>query len=249
MHPGSIPGEASILPDDCFDRRSGRLLRGIGMALIDFQAARVKMVDGQLRTTDVTRHEVLTAFLEIPRETFVPASKQELAYLDDDIEVAPGRYLMEPSPLAKLIQLADIASGDKVLIVGAGNGYGAAVVSKIAAKVVAVEENGELAATAATLLSAVGVSNVELVVGALTVGALALAPFDAIFIEGSVSSVPQALFGQLAEGGRLVAVIGEGHTGVAKLHTKSGNTVSSVRGFNVAVKPLPGFAAKAEFAF
>jgi protein-L-isoaspartate(D-aspartate) O-methyltransferase len=230
-------------------RHVDRILRGFGMADIDFQASRVKMVDGQLRTTDVTGHAILSAFLEIPRERFVPTAMRDLAYVDHDIEVAPGRFAMEPSPLAKLLQLAAITASDKVLIIGAATGYGAAIAGKLAASVVAVESNGELCAQMAANLKAVGISNVETMTAGLGEGARAKGPFNVIILEGSVSAVPVALFDQLCEDGRLVAVEGEGHTGVARLYMKTAKNVSSVRGFNVSVKPLPELSKKPEFAF
>ena len=106
---------------------------------IDFEAQRVKMVDGQLRTTDVTGHALLQAFLDVPREMFVPEAKRALAYLDADIEIAPGRILVEASPIAKLIALAEISSADNVLNVGAGTGYDAAILSKLAQMSTALE--------------------------------------------------------------------------------------------------------------
>ena len=112
-----------------------------------FEALRVKMVDGQLRTTDVTSHPVLDAFLSVPRELFVPAAKNDLAYLDADIDLGNGRFLMEASPLAKLIQLAEIKPTDTVLDVGCASGYGAAILGHIAAKVIAVEEKANGAAS------------------------------------------------------------------------------------------------------
>ncbi len=215
----------------------------------DFQTLRVKMVDGQLRTTDVTSHEVLSAFLSVPRELFVGSAHRDLAYLDDDIQIAPGRYIMEPSPLAKLMQLADIQPSDKVLIVGAGSGYSAAVMSNIAAHVVALESDEPLVILARDNMANLKIANVELISGPLQQGAPSKAPYDVVLVEGSVDVVPAALIEQLANGGRLVAVEGRGLTGVAKCYVKSGKTASASRGFNLAVKPLPGFQATPAFSF
>jgi protein-L-isoaspartate(D-aspartate) O-methyltransferase len=215
----------------------------------DFQALRVKMVDGQLRTTDVTNHEILSAFLSVPREQFVSQAQRELAYLDDDLLIAPNRYMMEPSPLAKLLQLALVKSTDKMLIVGSGNGYSTAVCAQIAATVVALESDEGLVAQGKANLAAMNIPNVESVSGALQNGASSKGPFDVILIEGAVGAVPAALTDQLADAGRLVVVEGQGSTGVAKCYVKSGKSVSASRGFNIAVKPLPGFESPATFVF
>ena len=209
-----------------------------------FEALRVKMVDGQLRTTDVTSHPVLDAFLAVPREMFVPQAKQDMAYIDADIALGNARFLMEPSPLAKLIQLAEVKSTDTVLVIGCATGYGAAILARIAAKVVAVEEESALM----DIAKANAAENIEFVSGSLSAGAAAKGPFNVILIEGAVDTVPAALFAQLADGGRLVAVEGEGLSGVARVYVKSGKTVSARRGFNLSVKPLPGFRAASAFA-
>jgi protein-L-isoaspartate(D-aspartate) O-methyltransferase len=215
----------------------------------DFRILRVKMVDGQLRTTDVTNHKILLAFLTVPRELFVADAHRDLAYLDNDIQIAPGRYLMEPSPLAKLLQLAAIKSSDKVLIVGSSTGYSAAIVSQIAAQVVALESDDGLSVQAKSHLAALNISNVTLVSGLLQAGASSNAPYDLIVVEGAISAVPATLIDQLSNGGRLVVVEGQGLTGVAKHYVKAGKTATASRGFNLSVKPLPGFEQAASFVF
>jgi protein-L-isoaspartate(D-aspartate) O-methyltransferase len=215
----------------------------------DFQTLRVKMVDGQLRTTDVTSHDVLSAFLAIPREIFVRDERRELAYLDDDIQIAPGRYMMEPSPLAKLLQLANISATDKVLIIGSASGYSAAVVANIAVHVVALESDDALVSQAKANMSALNIMNVECMCGPLQSGAPSYGPFNVVLIEGAVGAVPATLMDQLTSGGRLVAVEGQGLTGIAQCYLKSGNATSASRGFNLAVKPLPGFESAPVFSF
>ena len=219
----------------------------------DFSARRVKMVDGQIRTTDVTDAALLDAMLEVPREAFVGSASPDLAYIDKDIRVASSdagpRYLMEPSPMAKLIQLAEVRPTDKVLDVGCGTGYSAAVFSKIAGSVVALESDSALAKAASASLAALGCANAEVVEGPLRDGHAAGAPYDVIFIGGSVEEVPEALHSQLAEGGRLVAVEGRGHTGVARLFLKTTGVVTGRRAFNAAIKPLPGFERTRVFEF
>lgn len=221
----------------------------------DFSEQRVKMVDGQVRTTDVTDAAVLEAMLTVPREEFVGAKRRELAYIDDHIELAPAqagqpaRYLMQPSPFAKLLQLADIRRTDFVLDVGCGTGYSSAVLSRLASSVVALESDPALAEAAASTLSKLGCDNVAVVQGALPEGYKAEAPYDVIFLEGSVDRLPQALFDQLKEGGRLIAVQGQGNAGVARLFLKTTGIVTGRGAFNAAIRPLPGFEHVNEFEF
>ena len=221
----------------------------------DFSELRVKMVDGQVRTTDVTDAALLDAMLAVPREAFVGAGQQALAYIDEDIRISDGadgsgaRYLMEPSPLAKLLQLAEIDAGDSVLDVGCGTGYCAALLSRLAKSVIALESDAALAATAKAALSAQGCDNVTVVTGSLPQGHAAKGPYNVILIGGSVEEAPAALLGQLAEGGRLVAVEGQGNAGVARLFFKNGGVVTGRRAFNAAIKPLPGFERIHAFEF
>jgi protein-L-isoaspartate(D-aspartate) O-methyltransferase len=219
--------------------------------MIDYEAQRVKMVDNQVRTTDVTSHSVLSAFLTVPRENFVPDSAKPLAYVDSAIELKVGssrsRYLPDASPIAKLLQLAAISKEDKVLEVGAGTGYISALLSLLAGTVVSLESDEELAEASKANLAAN--ANVKVVVGDLEKGAAADGPYDLIFVDGAVEVVPETLFGQLKDGGRLVAVIGYGNSSRAHLFFKERGTVSAAPEFNTAIKPLPGFRKAAEFQF
>ena len=240
MHPGSIPGEASIV---------GSLGQGRAMMSTDFAGLRTKMVDGQVRTTDVTSLDLLDALLAVPREEFVPAARKSLAYIDEDLEIAPARYLMEPSPFARLVQLAAIKPGDFVLDIGAGTGYSSAVLSKLAGAVVALEEDAALAARAQGVLSNLGYDTVAVVEGPLREGYAAQGPYDVILIEGAVQSVPDEIIAQLKDDGRLVVVEGVGNAGVARLYVKQGGVTSPRRAFNAAVRPLPGFHSAPAFEF
>ncbi|MFD2235904.1 protein-L-isoaspartate O-methyltransferase family protein [Aureimonas populi] len=216
---------------------------------MNFAQARTKMVDNQIRTTDVTDLELLRAFLTVPRERFVPEARRELAYIGADVPLGRSRFLMEASPLAKLLQLAQVRSGERALDVGAGLGYATAVLAEVGASVVALEEDEELAQRAQEALSASAAGAWELARGPLNAGWSAGAPYDVILVEGSVDRVPQVLFDQLADRGRLVAVIGHGNAGMAKLFVKDGDLVSDRFGFNCSLKPLPGFVEKPSFAF
>jgi protein-L-isoaspartate(D-aspartate) O-methyltransferase len=189
----------------------------------------------------------------VPREAFIAPDQRDLAYIDEDIRIANTadgpRYLMEPSPLAKLMQLAEIGPGDSVLDIGCGTGYAAAILSRLAKSVVALESDPALAATAMSTLSGLGCDNVSVVNGPLPEGHAAGAPYDVIFIGGSVEKVPETLLDQLAEGGRLVAVEGQGNSGVARLFLKTGGGVTGRGAFNAAIKPLPGFERIRAFEF
>lgn len=223
--------------------------------MTDYEAARVHMVDCQLRTTDVTSHPVLSAFLTVPREAFLPEALKATAYIDEDMPVTKAtaggepRYIMEPSPLAKLVQLADVKKTDVVLEIGAGEGYAAAILSLLAGSVVALESDEALAATATQTLSKLGYDNVAVVTGPLEKGYASEAPYDLIFLNGAVEEVPAALLGQLRDGGRLVAVTGNGHAARATVISCEGANYSTVRYFNAAIKVLPGFHKAAEFVF
>lgn len=217
---------------------------------MDFETARTKMVDNQIRTTDVTRHDILRAFLQVPREEFVPASRKPLAYIDEDLPIGNGRYIMEASPFAKLLQLAAVTPDDVVLDVGCGSGYSSAILSHLAGSVVALEENAELAAAAGDNLARLDYVTCVVVEGKLEEGYPSEAPYDVIFFEGAVERLPDTFFEQLREGGRLVVVEGVGNAAAAKLYFKDENGIVSDRfGFNCSVKPLPEFVEAAGFVF
>jgi protein-L-isoaspartate(D-aspartate) O-methyltransferase len=214
---------------------------------------RQAMVDSQVRTTDVTDLRIVDALLSVPREEFVSEARKPFAYIDDDIELSSSggdkRYLMEPSPFAKLVQLADVRQTDLVLDIGCGTGYSSAVLSILGSAVIAVENVEELSARATDTLSENGFDSVAVVTGPLKAGFASEGPYDVIFVGGAVDEVPDTLFEQLKDDGRLVAVVGHGLGGFATLYTREGDTISSRRAFNLSVKPLPGFQKKPEFSF
>ena len=176
----------------------------------DYAAQRLNMVESQVRTSDVPDPRIQKAMLEVPRERFVPAAQRDSAYAETAVEVVRGRYLVEPRTLAKLIHLAEVGADDTVLDVGCTSGYSAAVLARLAKKVFALESDAELVRVASEMLPAVGATNAEVVQGGLKEGHRAAAPYDIIVIEGAVEEVPDALLAQLAEGGRLVAMVQKG---------------------------------------
>ncbi|KAA6206367.1 MAG: protein-L-isoaspartate O-methyltransferase [Candidatus Tokpelaia sp.] len=222
---------------------------------MDFVQLRQKMVDSQIRTVNVTRLSVLSAFLNMPRELFVPQKWRGAAYADGSVMVAaakagvPARYMMPPAALARLIQLADIGKDDFVLDIGAMTGYGAALMAELGSAVIALECDEELTAWTENLITAYKCENITVVKGNLPQGWTAQAPYDVILLEGAVDFVPEPLFAQLREGGRLIAVEGRGNAAVAWLYEREDGIVSRRRGFNLALEPLPGFTEKATFTF
>jgi len=213
----------------------------------DYSKARQNMVDCQIRTCDVTNHALLEALLEVPRERFVAQKDVELAYIDEDIAIGDSRFLMEPAPFAKLVQAVGIGADDVVLDVGCGSGYSSAVMSRFASLVIALEENDDLAAFAAKTLEALDYDNVAVVKGKLNEGYASEGPYDIVFVNGAVETIPSALFEQVKDGGKLIVVEGQGNSAIARQYDRRGDDISGRNLFNCAVKPLPGFERKAEF--
>jgi protein-L-isoaspartate(D-aspartate) O-methyltransferase len=222
--------------------------------MTDFAAARQFMVQGQVRINDVTEPLLTTAMLEVPRERFVPAALAEFAYLDRDLQVAATgsgapRYLLKPLVLAKLLQAAAVETGERVLDIGCATGYGAALLAKLAGSVVALEEHPDLAREAERNLSALGAAGVTVVQGSLAEGWPALAPYDAIVVEGRCEVVPQCLTEQLNHGGRLVCVQGRTNGAKGMAYRRTQGDVSGRPVFDAAAPLLPGFAAPQIFVF
>jgi protein-L-isoaspartate(D-aspartate) O-methyltransferase len=217
--------------------------------MTDFTAARRNMVDGQVRTADVTDLRIIAAMLEVPREAFVAPAMAGLAYLDLDVPVGAGaqsaRRMIKPMVLAKLIQAADLGGTDRVLDVGCATGYGAAVLARIAGQVVALEQDAGLIKAEALA----GFPNLTLATGRLSEGYPQGGPYDAILLEGTTEVTPHALFDQLKDGGRLVCVLGSGPGAKAMLYRRSGADTGGRPIFDAAAPVLPGFVKPPEFAF
>lgn len=211
---------------------------------------RKNMVESQVRPSDVTDRRVTAAMTAIPREKFVPGHLATLAYSDENLDVGDGRAMLAPSTLARLVQLADVETGDTVLVVGGSCGYAAAVIAQFAAKVVALLPAAKVAADVAKVCSELGIANVTAAHGELAAGWAEKAPFDVIVIEGGVEAVPEPLTAQLAEGGRLVAVEVERGVGHAfRLH-KTAQLLARRDVFQATAALLPGFeASKPAFVF
>ena len=216
---------------------------------MDYAAARRNMVESQVRPNKVTDAAILDALATLPRERFVPEAMRSVAYVDEDIPVGRGRFLMEPMVLARLLQLAAVQPGDAALVVGAATGYTAVVLARLAGRVIALESDPELTANAKETLAGLGIGNIAIVEGALTAGAPRQAPYDIIVFDGSVDEIPAPIIEQLGEGGRLVAVRNTDRIGRATLLTRNRGVVASRTAFDAAVPRLPGFEAAPVFSF
>lgn len=219
--------------------------------MTDFALARRNMVEGQLRPNRVTNALLLAAIGELPRERFLPDGLRSVAYADDDVPLGNGRFLMEPMVLARLIQSLQPRPEDRAAVVASGRGYGAALLARLVNSVVAVESDPQLAAAAERTSKELGVGAIQQTVAELEAGAPASAPYDVILIEGAVRQVPQAIFDQLADGGRLATVVAGpgGALGAAQLFVKEGGIVSGRPLFDAGTPILPGFAPPPRFTF
>lgn len=214
----------------------------------DFATRRRMMVDTQVRPSDVTEFPIIESMLSVPRELFVPRERIEAAYADDMIVLGQGGVLLDARSFAKMLEVLNLTNADMVLHVGAGLGYGAAVIARIAELVVALEENEELSTEAQSILSEINADNVIVQNGPLVEGVAKHAPYDAILIEGGVEELPEALTSQLKEGGRIVCIFMDGALGTVRLGVKLDGVVTWRFAFNAAAPVLQGFKKQASFA-
>lgn len=219
----------------------------------DMAEARRRMVDGQLRPNRVTDPALLAAMGGIPRELFLPAGLAARAYSDEDVPLPGGRVLIQPMMIARLIQLLALRDGDRLLVAGAGTGYGAAVAALCGARVVAVEDDAGLLAIARRAVTGhIAPEALRLVQAPPTEGAADGAPYDAILIEGAIPAVPEAIAGQLAEGGRLATVLTGAARGVvarAVLGRRVGGSLTLTDAFDCPTAALPAFLPRPAFTF
>lgn len=211
-----------------------------------FDQMRRAMVASQLRTSAVNDARVLAVMGEVPRERFVPPANASLAYTDNAIPLGNGRALNPPMVIGRLLTEARVGSDDRVLLVGAGAGYSAELLGRLAGSVIAVEQDQALLAKAR---AAVAASNIRLVEGDLAAGWLDGAPYDLILIDGAVEEIPSALIEQLAEGGRLAASIAERGVTRLAIGRRAGGGFGMTSFADAAAAPLPGFARIVEFSF
>ena len=244
---GILPHVIEFLLGRAYNSRRWILNREDDM---DYAAARRNMVDCQILTNRVTDERVIEVMGELPRETFVPKSRQGIAYVDEALALGEGRYVMEPMIIARLMQELSLKSSDVALSVGCGSGYAVAALAGIVNTVVAVEANTTMAQHASKTLSDLEIDNVVVVEGALNEGYAKQAPYDVIFFDGAVNDVPKAILDQLADGGRAAAVVeSAGGIGRGRLYLRTGANVSSRDLFDAGTPVLPGFEADAVFSF
>jgi len=208
----------------------------------DFAAARLAMVESQLRPQGVTDRGVLLAMGEMPRERFVPNEARSLAYADRAVPLGDGRFLTAPATLGQLLTQMMPRRGQRALVVGAGTGYSAAVLAAIGLDVIALECSTELATSARE-------NGVEVIEGPLEAGHRKGAPYDQILIDGAVSLIPDAIVDQLADGGRLGAALITGGVSRLIVGRKAGGAFGHLSIGDFGAPALPGFDRPHTFTF
>jgi protein-L-isoaspartate(D-aspartate) O-methyltransferase len=216
---------------------------------MDYAAARQHMIDSQIRTSKVTDATVIAALAALPRELFVAEAQRKLAYIDRAVAIGAGRRMMEPMVLARLLQVAQPRLQDRTLVVGAGTGYSAALLSRLVAKVTALESSAELAARARTILAGLSIANVNVVEGELAAGRPKDGPYDFILVDGAAEVVPDALTAQLAERGRLAVVMSDDNVKRGTLLERADGVVTRRSVFDADADVLPGFTQPKRFVF
>ena len=217
---------------------------------MNFDAAREIMVDSQIRPNDVSDPEIVHAFMRTPREAFVPATRKPVAYSELEIETSEGRALWTARDMAKLLKLAQIRSTDIVLVIGAGAGYEAALISHLAETVIALEDSSQLVDAMSERFAELGFDRAVAVEGKLEEGLADQGPFDVIYVCGMVESIPDAWTKQLAEGARLALVqLDPDGVGRGKVYTRAGDSVSARYGFDAFPPKFPQFDRKKAFVF
>lgn len=215
-----------------------------------YRVARRNMVEGQLRAMGVRDEAVLTAMESLPREHFAPPALQSTAYRDGELPLTPGRVLLAPPVLARLVEAARLQRTDRVLDIAPGTGYSTALLAALSRFAIGVEEDSELARVAMENLTATETQNARIEGGPLVSGWRAPEPYQAILINGGVSFLPDALLAQLAEGGRLVCVFYPSLSmpiGKGRLYIKQDGIVSCKDLFDAQATCLESFQTKKPF--
>lgn len=216
-----------------------------------YAQARRQMVLSQLRPNKVIDEQVINAMEALPREQFVPQPYRGVAYMDEDVAVAPGRFLMEPMVLARLLQEAELQPQDIALVIGCATGYDVAVLAKIVNTAIGLESDTAMAQQASQTLQSLGLDNVAVVEGPLKEGLAKQGPFNVILLAGAIPEISETLLNQLADGGRLIGVVRppEAPIGQAVIVKRAGNLFPQRVLFDAGTRPLPGFERPAGFVF
>jgi len=224
--------------------------------MTELAVQRANMVESQVRPSDVTDRRIVRAMGALPRERFVADEARAVAYMDQDVPAKGGaargraaRMMLAPRALAKLVQLADLDAGERVLDVGCASGYSTALLAQLAGKVIGLEADAGMADAARSLIAELKLTNAQIETGALSEGARRHAPFDAILLQGCIPEAPGGLLGQLKPGGRLVAILADGTFGKATIWRRSGESADMRPMFDAGGPALPGFERKTAFVF
>lgn len=215
----------------------------------DFAAQRFNMVASQVLASGVTDERILAVMAKIERERFVPTAKRSIAYAETCLEVVSRRYLVDPRNLALMLNAAEIGSNDTVLDVGCATGYSTAVLAGLAGRVVGLEQDLDLVRIASETLQGLGIGNVAIVQGSLAEGFRGEAPYDVIFVNGSIEAKPQALLAQLRPGGRLVAAVGSETQAKATVYLNENGRIGQRVAFDAPMPALAGFRQPVGFVF
>ncbi|GAW33662.1 protein-L-isoaspartate O-methyltransferase [Roseovarius sp. A-2] len=215
--------------------------------MTDYAARRTVMVDTQVRPSDVTKFPIIDAMLGVPREAFVPQRLREAAYLGENLDLGEGRVMLDPRTLAKMLDALDIEGDDLVLDIGPAFGYSSAVIARMAEAVVGVERDAAVVEEAQRMLVEQGADNVIMQQGNLADGAPDHGPYDVILLQGAVEHLPEAITGQLKEGGRIACIFMDGTLGVVRIGYKIDGHVNWRYAFNAGAPVLPGFERRAAF--
>lgn len=216
---------------------------------MDLARARDVMVESQVRTADVTDLRIIHAMRTLPRERFVPAAKRTLAYGDFEVDVAPGRTLLRPRDLAKLIQALAPQANERALEIAGATGYGAAVLASCCKEATTLDPDPDLSFAARAALESSGVTNVKTVSTAVADGWKDDAPYDLILLNGAAEVIPETWFAQLAPRGRLGVIVRQGAAGSARIYTKSDGATAYRTVFDAMPPIVPGLNRSPEFTF
>lgn len=217
---------------------------------MNIEQARFNMIEQQIRPWEVLDPQVLDLLFVVKREDFVPAAYRNLAFADLEIPLGSGQVMLAPRVEARLLQELAVKKTDKVLEIGTGSGYMAALLAARAEHVVTIESRPELADFARQNLERAGIANVTIEVANGAAGWSQRGPYDAIVVSGSLPVVPDALLKQLRVGGRLAIVVGEAPVMEAQLITCTADGVyNTVNLFETVIPPLDNAAPKSTFSF